>query len=115
MVANIHDGVSSLTQPSTSSHVTLPTQEQLQVAERLHEEVRQATQRATTANEKVVATSKGLVETNKKCAMMEEEMKLIKRQLALVLERHTIDSSMGTSHVHLHYDLVLDDQPIPWT
>jgi len=50
----------------------------LQEAERLREEVRQATQRATAADEKATATSEGLVETNMKCAMMEEEMKLMK-------------------------------------
>jgi len=44
---------------------------------------------------------------------MEEEMKLMKQQLALVLERQTADSSTGTSHVHPHYDPLLDDQPIP--
>ncbi|QCD84046.1 hypothetical protein DEO72_LG2g4396 [Vigna unguiculata] len=52
--------------------------EQLQEAERLREEVRQATQRATAADEKATVTSEGLVETNMKCAMMEEEMKLMK-------------------------------------
>ena len=78
-------------------------------AERLREEVRQATQRATTIDEKVVATFEGLVETNKKCVMMEEEMKLMKRQLALMLERHTIGTSMGTSHMHPRYDPLLDD------
>jgi len=115
LAANIHDGVSSHTQPSTISRVILPTKEQFQEAERLREKVRQATQRATVADEKVAATSEGLIETNKKCAMMEEEMKLMKRQLALVLERQTTNSSTGTSHVHPYYDPLLDDQPIPWT
>jgi len=49
----------------------------LQKANRLREEVRQATSRVITTDEKAAATSEGLVETNKKCAMMEEQMKLM--------------------------------------
>ncbi|QCD84151.1 hypothetical protein DEO72_LG2g4501 [Vigna unguiculata] len=73
--------------------------------QRLREEVRQATQLVTASDEKAATTSEGLVETNKKCAMMEEEMKSVKRGLTLVLERQTTNTSTGTSHVHPHYDL----------
>jgi len=79
LAANIHHGASSFTQPLTSIRTIHSTHEKLLETERLHEEVRQATLRAAAADEKAavanqraVATLKGLAETNKKFDVMEE-------------------------------------------
>jgi len=52
-------------------------------------------------------------ETYKKFALVQEQLDLVKVQLATVLEKQVVDTSIGTSHVHPHYDEDLDDQPIP--
>jgi len=88
--ANIQPGVTSLTQPSLSR----TEDEHARHNERLEQE---------------------LAETKRYCAMIQEEMKLIRQQLALVLEKQSTNSSTGTSQVHHHYDEDLDDQPILWT
>ncbi|QCD81906.1 hypothetical protein DEO72_LG2g2237 [Vigna unguiculata] len=99
LVANIHHGVSSLTQPSTLAHTIHPRPGQLIETERLLEEVKQATMRAD--------------ETDKKYALVQEELSLIKQQLAMMLEKQGGGSSTGTSRVHPHYDEDLDDHPVP--
>ena len=72
---------------------------QLIETERLLEEVKQATMRAD--------------ETDKKYALVQEELSLIKQQLAMMLEKQGGGSSTGTSRVHPHYDEDLDDHPVP--
>jgi len=52
-------------------------------------------------------------ETNKKYALIQEELSLIKQQLAMMLEKQAAYSSTGISRVHPHYDEDLDDHPIP--
>jgi len=99
LAANIHHVVSSLTQPSTLTRTIHPRPGQLIETERLLEEVKQATMRAD--------------ETNKKYALVQEELSLIKQQLAMMLEKQGGGSSIGTSRVHTHYDEDLDDHPVP--
>jgi len=53
-------------------------------------------------------------ETDKKYALVQEELSLIKQQLAMMLEKQGGGSSTGTSRVHPHYDEDLDDHPVPW-
>jgi len=72
---------------------------QLIETERLLEEVKQATMRTD--------------ETDKKYALVQEELSLIKQQLAMMLEKQGGGSSTSTSRVHLHYDEDLDDHPVP--
>ena len=52
-------------------------------------------------------------EIDKKYALVQEEMSLIKQQLAMMLEKLAGDTSTSTSRMHPHYDEDLDDQPIP--
>jgi len=65
LAANIHHGVSSLTQPSTLARTIHPRLGQLIEIERLLEEVKQATMRAD--------------ETDKKYALVQDELSLIKQ------------------------------------
>ncbi|QCE11808.1 hypothetical protein DEO72_LG10g3045 [Vigna unguiculata] len=98
MAANIHHGVSSLTQPSTLACTIHPRPEQFET-ERLLEEVKQVTIRAD--------------ENDKKYAMVQEELGLVKKQLAMMLEKQATNTSTGTSRVHPHYNEDLDDKLVP--
>ncbi|QCD94575.1 LRR receptor-like serine/threonine-protein kinase FLS2 [Vigna unguiculata] len=69
------------------------------LAANIHHEVKQATMRAD--------------EIDKKYALVQEELSLIKQQLAMMLEKQGGGSSTGTSRVHPHYDEDLDDHPVP--
>jgi len=52
-------------------------------------------------------------ETDKKYALVQEELSLIKQQLAMMLEKRGVGSSTSTNRVHLHYDEELNDHPVP--
>ncbi|QCD94694.1 hypothetical protein DEO72_LG5g2779 [Vigna unguiculata] len=84
---------------SISTRTIHPRLGQLIETERLLEEVKQATMRTD--------------ETDKKYALVQEELSLIKQQLAMMLEKQGGGSSTSTSRVHLHYDEDLDDHPVP--
>jgi len=99
LVANIHHGVSSLTQPSTLARIIHPRLRQLVETKRLLEEVKHDTMTGD--------------EIDEKYALVQEELSLIKQQLAMTMEKHVSDTSTGTSRVHPYYGEDLDDHPIP--
>ncbi|TKY68621.1 hypothetical protein E2542_SST04877 [Spatholobus suberectus] len=74
-----------------------------------HPVLRQEVQRAT---ERADAVTTSLDEANRRCAHLEQEMRLLQEQLQMVLDRQSRMASTSTSQVHPHYAEDLDDPPL---
>jgi len=117
--ANYHQGVSSLTQPSSFASAsdfsvyTAREEEMDREIVQAKEEVRTKIEQARTTTEQARTVSEKMVTAIARVHQLDDNLRMIKEQLVAMMERQHGDASTSTSQIHPHYAEDDDHHPLP--
>ena len=110
LAANYRQGVSFLTQPSSFASVdSFSFQAE---REEITCEIIQSKEQARKVEEEANMAIEQFVTTNTKLRQMEDDLRMVKEQLAAMMDRQRGDASTGTSQVHPDYEEDDDHHPL---